>query len=102
ARPRPGGAPRYGIASGGKSEPRAFQPGALGIPGVSKGFVPSAARAGSPAQLFAVGDRVRHRMFGEGTVTELKGDGREARLVIQFDGRGEKIFPADTAPIIKI
>ncbi|MGJ4850245.1 DNA helicase PcrA [Bacillota bacterium Meth-B3] len=102
ARPRPGGAPRYGIASGGKSEPRAFQPGALGIPGVSKGFVPSAARAGSPAQLFAVGDRVRHRMFGEGTVTELKGGGREARLVIQFDGRGEKIFPADTAPIIKI
>ena len=96
------GAPKHGIPSVGKVEPRAFQPGALGIPGVSKGFVPSAARASGPAQLFAVGDRVRHRMFGEGTVIELKGRGREARLVIQFNERGEKIFPADTAPIIKI
>ncbi len=104
ARPQPSGsgAPKHGIPSVGKIEPRAFQPGALGIPGVSKGFVPSAARASGPAQLFAVGDRVRHRMFGEGTVIELKGSGREARLVIQFNERGEKIFPADTAPIIKI
>ncbi|MBQ8536419.1 MAG: DNA helicase PcrA, partial [Clostridia bacterium] len=44
---------------------------ALGIPGVQKGFAPSAARSlGSQAMqnLFKKGDRVLHRKFGEGNV----------------------------------
>ena len=74
---------------------------ALGIPGVSKGFVPSQARALEPLVLFKAGDRVLHRVFGHGTVEEVRGSGREAKLVIVFDERGQKIFPADTAPVVK-
>ena len=76
-------------------------PGLMGIPGVSKGFVPSQARNLEPVQLFHPGDRVLHRVFGHGTVDEIRGTGRDAKLVITFDDRGQKIFPADTAPVVK-
>ncbi len=79
----------------------AGQGAALGIPGLSKGFVPSQARSVEPLTLFKAGDRVLHRVFGRGTVEEVRGAGREARLVISFDERGQKIFPADTAPVVK-
>jgi hypothetical protein len=51
--------------------------------------------------LFQPGDRVLHRVFGHGTVDEIRGTGRDAKLVITFDERGQKIFPADTAPVVK-
>jgi hypothetical protein len=76
-------------------------PGLSGIPGLSKGFVPSQARNLEPVQLFHPGDRVLHRVFGHGTVDEIRGAGRDAKLVITFDDRGQKIFPADTAPVVK-
>ena len=79
-----------------------IQPGALGIPGLSKGFVGSVARSNQPVMLFHKNDRVMHKLFGQGTIVEIRGQGREARLVIEFDTRGEKIFPADTAPVIKM
>ncbi len=82
-------------------KPGAAKPAALGIPGLSKGFVPSQARAMEPVQLFAPGDRVLHRVFGSGTVDEIRGTGREAKLVITFEERGQKVFPADTAPVVK-
>ncbi len=82
-------------------KPGAAKPAALGIPGLSKGFVPSQARALEPAQLFTPGDRVLHRVFGRGTVDEVRGTGRDAKLVITFEERGQKVFPADTAPVVK-
>jgi len=81
--------------------PAAKKPAALGIPGLAKGFVPSQARNLEPVQLFQPGDRVLHRVFGHGTVYEVRGAGRDAKLVITFDERGQKIFPADTAPVVK-
>ena len=76
-------------------------PGLSDIPGLSKGFVPSQARDLQPMQLFHPGDRVLHRVFGHGTVDEVRGSGRDAKLVITFDERGQKVFPADTAPVVK-
>ena len=81
--------------------PAAKKPAALGIPGLAKGFVPSVARSLEPVMLFQPGDRVLHRVFGHGTVDEIRGTGRDAKLVITFDDRGQKIFPADTAPVVK-
>jgi DNA helicase-2/ATP-dependent DNA helicase PcrA len=81
--------------------PAAPKPAALGIPGLAKGFVPSVARSLEPVMLFQPGDRVLHRVFGHGTVDEIRGTGRDAKLVITFDERGQKIFPADTAPVVK-
>ncbi len=110
ASPVAGRSGSFGVAGSGERPPFDLddggrpvkKPAALGIPGVSKGFVPSPAREFAGAVLFAPGDRVRHKMFGEGTIQEVMGSGRDARIVIAFDGRGEKTFAASTAPVIKI
>ncbi|HIS01361.1 MAG TPA: UvrD-helicase domain-containing protein [Candidatus Excrementavichristensenella intestinipullorum] len=74
---------------------------ALGIPGLRKGFVPSAARQVEGVQLFSQGDRVLHRFFGKGVVTQVTGVGDQARVTVAFDQSGERTFPAATAPIVK-
>ena len=78
---------------------------ALGIPGVQKGFTPSAARGlGSQAMqnLFKKGDRVMHRKFGEGNVVGVTGSGSDARIQIEFTAYGVKEFALSIAPIVKI
>ena len=78
---------------------------ALGIPGVQKGFTPSAAASVPPsavAALFQKGDRVMHKKFGEGNVTEIRGSGSEARVVISFAAYGIKEFALSIAPIVKV
>ena len=77
----------------------------LGIPGVQKGFTPSAARALTSTamqQLFAQGDRVMHKKFGEGNVLEVVGSGKDARIIIEFAAYGEKEFALHIAPIVKV
>jgi DNA helicase-2/ATP-dependent DNA helicase PcrA len=37
------------------------------------------------AAVFAIGARVRHRKFGTGTIAELSGGGRDAKVKIDFD-----------------
>ena len=67
-----------------------------GIPGVSKGFGtrPQTQRSA----LFHAGDRVRHRSFGYGTVTEVRQEGK--LVVVDFGERfGLKVMAADTAPM---
>ncbi len=78
---------------------------ALGVPGVQKGFTPSVAAtvpSGALASLFAVGDRVMHRKFGEGDVVEIRGNGADARIVISFAAYGQKEFALNIAPIVKV
>ena len=74
------------------------------IPGVNKGFVPSAARkeAGAIQKLFRTGDRVMHPKFGSGTVLEVAGSGAEARIFIDFDSKGRKELSLALAPIVKM
>ena len=78
---------------------------ALGIPGLQKGFTPSAASgiaASSAPSLFKPGDRVMHRKFGEGSVREIRGKGPEARIIIHFAAYGPKEFVLSIAPIVKV
>ena len=75
----------------------------LDIPGVSRGFgnvtLPRAQETNTATQaLFSAGDRVSHRIFGNGTVTDVSA----GKIRIRFDERGEKVFPAAIAPIKKI
>ena len=74
------------------------------IPGVRKGFVPSAAHEmeGSAAEsIFNVNDRVRHPKFGSGTVLQITGYGKNARIRIDFDEKGEKELALAIAPIVR-
>lgn len=63
--------------------------------------MPSAARQVEGVQLFSQGDRVLHRFFGKGVVTQVTGVGDQARVTVAFDQSGERTFPAATAPIVK-
>jgi len=78
---------------------------ALGIPGLQKGFTPSAAAGISShaaPSLFKPGERVMHRKFGQGTVQEIRGKGSDARIVIHFAAYGPKEFVLSIAPIVKV
>jgi len=78
---------------------------ALGIPGLQKGFTPSAARSiptAAVGNLFKPGDRVLHRKFGEGNVLAINGKGSDARIVISFVAYGNKEFVLSIAPIVKV
>ena len=75
------------------------------IPGVSKGFAGSAAKAfaGSAMQkLFSPGEKVRHPKFGFGEVTEISGSGAEARIRINLETAGERELSLAVAPIVKV
>jgi DNA helicase-2/ATP-dependent DNA helicase PcrA len=37
------------------------------------------------APVYAIGARVKHRKFGSGTIAELAGMGRDAKVKIDFD-----------------
>ena len=76
--------------------------GALGIPGVSKGFVPSQARGTQPAAIFQVGDQVMHRVFRRGEIIEVSGSGDAQRVRVRFEDGQEKLFAANVAPIVKV
>ena len=74
------------------------------IPGVRKGFIPSAARKmedTAATSLFSPGDRVRHPKFGAGTVQSVSGYGKDARIRIQFDKAGAKELALAIAPIVR-
>lgn len=51
---------------------------------------------------FAVGDRVKHGKFGEGTVLEAQAVGNDMRLKINFDAFGEKNLMAVYAKLTKV
>ena len=74
------------------------------IPGVTKGFVPSAARASANAaagELFEAGDHVLHRKFGAGVVRKVNGTGKNTRYEIEFAAYGTREFEPD-APLVRL
>ena len=75
------------------------------IPGVSKGFISSAAEPFTDSaiqKLFKAGDHVRHPKFGFGQVTEVTGSGKGARIRVLFEQDGEKELALMIAPIVKV
>jgi len=55
-------------------------------PGVPvTGFARAVEDESQDAAVFAIGARVKHRKFGSGTIAELAGSGRDAKVKIDFD-----------------
>lgn len=84
---------RYGAASGGWSA----KSGSYGRSGsvAAAGSVktpadPVAKKAAESASGWSAGERVRHEVFGAGTVRAVEGSGSGARITIAFDEKGEK------------
>ena len=75
------------------------------IPGVSRGFVASAAGGMKDSvmqKLFNAGDRIRHPKFGFGSVVEVSGSGADTRIRVLFEESGEKTLSLAVAPIVKV
>ena len=51
---------------------------------------------------YAVGDRVRHVKFGEGTVQKIAEGGRDYEVTVDFDRAGVKKMFASFAKLVKI
>ena len=51
---------------------------------------------------YAVGDRVKHVKFGDGTVQNIVSGGRDFEVTVQFDSAGVKKMFASFAKLVKI
>ncbi|MDH7569426.1 MAG: hypothetical protein QHJ73_07565, partial [Armatimonadota bacterium] len=56
----------------------------------------------SAPPVFARGDRVKHRTFGEGVVLDVKGEGPKAEIAVHFSRHGTKRLLAEFAPLEKV
>ncbi len=54
------------------------------------------------AEELKVGDRVKHGVFGEGTLTAIMVTGNDAIITVNFDTRGEKKLMRNTARLTKL
>jgi DNA helicase-2/ATP-dependent DNA helicase PcrA len=48
---------------------------------------------------YAVGDRVRHVKYGDGTVKAIVKEPRDYKVTVEFDGAGQKIMYASFAKL---
>ena len=62
----------------------------------------SAPRPAASYGTFAVGDRVKHNIFGEGTITATLQTGNDEMITINFDTRGEKKVMRNNAKLTKL
>ncbi len=92
----------FGHGAGDRREGRVFGGGSprAGVGGSAGGGGVRASRSPAvPAESFAAGDTVDHKVFGRGLVTEVNGD----QLVIRFARSGEtKKLLVGYAPIVKV
>ena len=51
---------------------------------------------------YTVGQRIRHRSFGDGRIIGIKGSGKDTILQIAFEGKGIKELVASFAPLTKL
>lgn len=49
-----------------------------------------------------VGDKVKHSIFGQGTVVSLMGEGAASLVAVAFDGKGVKQLALSVAPLTKM
>ena len=68
------------------------------IAGISKGT----ANLSDTSIDYAVGDRVKHIKYGEGTVLNLQREPRDYKVTVEFDAAGQKIMYASFAKLKKI
>jgi DNA helicase-2/ATP-dependent DNA helicase PcrA len=60
------------------------------------------APAGNGSLGYAVGDRVKHLRYGEGTVMKIEPGPRDSQVTVVFDEVGQKIMYAGFAKLKKV
>ena len=71
--------------------------------GPTPGAEPVPAEEAEAEPAFAVGDRVRHEVFGSGIVVEAKASGDDMQVTVAFrDGHGIKRLLLGVAPLEKV
>ena len=78
------------------------QPSGTGFGGFGGGFGSAKTGTSGAAKVFAVGDRVSHNIFGEGTVLKATRMSNDTLLEIAFEKVGTKKIMANFANIKKI
>ena len=86
--------------------------GGAQVAGVQRGMekpaeqkiVRSAAHEAAAPAIYAVGDRVMHKKFGQGVVLRVRGTGSDTRVLVRFDDAnvGAKEMAASIAPMIRM
>lgn len=86
--------------------------GGAQVAGVQRGMdkpaeqkiVRSAAYEAAAPSVYAVGDRVMHKKFGQGVVLRVRGTGSDTRVLVRFDDAnvGAKEMAASIAPMIRM
>lgn len=92
-----GDKPRAAATGGTWTKPQ--KPNYLAEQAAKKPVIPKPVATGV---VFAAGDRVRHNIFGEGTVTQATAMGNDTMLSIDFDTAGAKKLMANFARIEKV
>ncbi|MDI3317787.1 MAG: hypothetical protein QJR14_09260, partial [Bacillota bacterium] len=63
---------------------------------------PAASPAPAAAWEWQAGDRLRHRVWGEGTVVQVRGHGEEQELTVAFPEAGLRKLLARYAPVERL
>ena len=72
-------------------------------PYMPQGFKPKEFKVEKASSLdYGKGDRVRHRKFGEGTVTDIVNGAKDFEVTVDFDKAGTKRLFASFAKLEKI
>ena len=50
---------------------------------------------------FSIGDKVEHKLFGKGTILDIKGVFDSAKLTIEFSGKNSKLILAKYVKLAK-
>ncbi len=87
-----------------RETPQRAKPFALsgGLDLLKQSGIGTGAQAGSTVPDYVVGDRVRHKKFGAGTVTALVSEPRDYKVTVDFDAFGTKVMYASFAKLEKI
>jgi len=108
-----GGGSRSGTPYGGAPKPAAPKPKETNVNGVLSffgngpvQFDPGAIRAAKQTEAPATGElkrgqKVRHEMFGVGTILTMEGSGPDAKLSVYFERHGTKKFVAKFAKLTR-
>lgn len=78
-----------------------YRPGGIAYSKTANGSVPQRATKArqSVEEKWQVGDRVLHKIFGEGEITHVFGSGRKISVAIKFDQLGQKIIDPQVAQL---
>lgn len=90
------------MGAGKKRKSSSFKPGKLGVSSASSSAASKAADSAADTMGLKVGDTVRHKSFGKGTILEFEGQGKSTVAKVRFASGQVKRLMLRYAPVEKI